>query len=121
MWEVAGVEIRGSEFKNENGGEWEYEGGAIYTINASYKIHENTSTTDGCKFEGYADAIRSQGAISVAFPITIVGADFNNNIHSIYLDGVQNAKIAYNNIDVKSNHGYIPPVGSPFQNIAYGI
>ncbi len=119
MWNVAGVEIRGCQFRNENNPDWAYEGGAIFTIEASYKVHENIST--GCTFNGYADAIRSEGDFSVAFPITVVGANFSGNIHSIYLDAVQNAKIAYNNIAVKANYNYTPPVGKPFQSGAYGI
>ncbi len=110
---VAGVELLHCTFNNQMvGDDLKYAGGAIGTIGASYRVHENTAL-QGCVFNGYADAIRSEEGFSVAFPITIVKANFTNNIHSIYLDAVQNAKIAYNNVAVKANHGYTPPVGVP--------
>jgi len=121
MWEVAGVKIEGCEFVNSNTGNFHYEGGGIFTMQASYRVHEFGFAQDGCSFSGYADAIRSLEDFSVAFPITVVGATFTDNIHGIYLRATENAKIAHNTMSVRTNHSYSPPLGRPFQNKAYGI
>ncbi len=120
MWGVAGVDIMGCTFKNLNNGDVKYDGGAIYTINATYKVNESVNG-DPCIFEGYADAIRSEGDISVAFPIKIIGSQFENNIHSVYLNSVVGSRVSHNSFKVRTSHSYIPPAGSSFQNSAYGV
>jgi len=120
MWGVAGVDLKGCTFENTNTSDFTYDGGAIYTIKASYKITENSSTTPSI-FKGYADAIRSESDISVAFPIKIIGAQFENNIHSVYLNSVVGSRVSHNNFKVRTSHSYVPPAGFNFQNSAYGV
>lgn len=120
LWQVRGVSFEGCSFNNTHSGQFKYAGGAIRTIDAGYKVGEYGN--EGCLFSGYADAIRSTNSSynQAAWPISIVGADFDNNIHSIYLMETQFAKVAYNTISVKSNYTYAaqPPY---FQPKAYGI
>ncbi len=120
MWDVGGVEIEGCTFTNDNTGSFMYEGQAIFTLDASYRVHEYEG--NGCHFEGYADAIRSANAsyYQAASPITIVGANFTNNIHAIYLMETQFSKVAYNTISVRANHTYTTD-NPNFQPRAYGI
>lgn len=120
MWGVAGVDIEGCTFQNSNTGDFEYDGGAIFTIKASYKVNEN-STGSPSIFKGYADAVRSESDISVAFPIKIIGSEFENNIHSVYLNSVVGSRVSHNEFKVRTSHSYIPPAGSNFQNSAYGV
>tara|TARA_R110001592_G_scaffold43005_1_gene139485 strand:- start:1255 stop:4851 length:3597 start_codon:yes stop_codon:yes gene_type:complete len=120
MWGVAGVDVKGCTFENTNTSDFAYDGGAIYTIKASYKVTESSATTPSI-FKGYADAVRSESDISVAFPIKIIGAQFENNIHSVYLNSVVGSRVSHNNFKVRTSHSYVPPAGSNFQNSAYGV
>jgi len=120
MWKVAGVDIEGCLFRNLNSGDKQYHGGGLKSIQASYRVH-NAPSGENCQFQGYADALRSDDDLSVSFPITIVGATFHNNIHAIYLNACENAKIAHNLINVKSDHNYSPPAGVGFQTKGYGV
>ncbi len=117
---VAGVSIVGCTFDNQNTGDLAYHGGAIRAVSATFRVHENSSSV-GCTFNGYADAIRCEGNFSIAFPTTIVGATFTNNIHSIYLGSTENPKVAHNSVSTRADHNYVPPANTPFQSGAYGI
>jgi hypothetical protein len=120
MWGVAGVDIEGCTFENSNTSDFEYDGGAIFTIKASYKVNENLTGSPSV-FKGYADAVRSESDISVAFPIKIIGSEFENNIHSLYLNSVVGSRVSHNRFEVRTSHSYVPPAGSNFQNSAYGV
>lgn len=119
MWQTAGVEMEGCDFVNTSTDDFQYEGGGLFTIRSSYRVHEWNG--EGCNFSGYADAIRSLESYSVAFPITIVGATFTDNIHGVYLLATENAKVAHCSLNVRTNHGYTKPLSQPFQQESYGI
>ncbi len=119
-WNVFGLQIRHCTFTSDpTVTNISYKGGAIYTLGATYQVHEN-NLGQGCSFSGYADAIRSIGSLSVAFPISIIGAIFSDNIHSIYISGSEGTQVSYNNISVRGNHNHTP-INLPWQFSAYGI
>lgn len=119
MWGVADIDILACTFDNRLTNHLKYQGGAIYTQKASYKVGELSN--QGCVFKGYADAIRSEDDFSIGFPIKIIGAYFNDNIHSIYLNDANGARVSHNEFFVRTQHNYIPPTGQNFQTIAYGL
>ena len=121
MWQVAGVEIEGCEFKNLHTGEFQYDGNAILSINASYNLNDYEAVTPTKKsyVEGYGDAIRSDGDFGMY--LTIAKTDFVDNVHSVYLSGTNLSRVAFNDVKVKTTHSYLPPQGGNFQMYGYGI
>jgi hypothetical protein len=102
-WEVSYFNVEGCQFKNNinnNGTIANYagEGGAIYTENASYRIHSSNSRNT--KIANYYDAVRGLNSHRnlIGSIIDITGVEFYNNTHALYLSGFTFPSVVNNTI-----------------------
>lgn len=121
LWDVHGIDIEGSVFKNENTSDFLYDGGGIYAINALFRVDEDM--LGGCEFIGHGEAIHSE---NYALPL-MANAElefrhnsFEDNLHAIYVSGANMLTVVENDIEVPGQAMPSLP-NPPNQSAHYGI
>lgn len=120
MYDVKNVQFNDCEFANTNPGNYKphLRGTAIYGLEAGLRLYANYP----CTFEGLSNGVHMQSSGFAAGTVHIAGGTFENNIHSIVLEGTFFSLIYSNDFDVpespqhgyassEMNRGYDKPVG----------
>lgn len=106
MCDVKNVQINDCVFANDNPGNYKphLRGVGIFGIDAGLRLYATNANT----FEGLSDGVWMQSSGFAAGAIHVAGCTFNNNIHSVVMEGTVFSLIYDNDIDVpeSSQYGY---------------
>ena len=98
MWQVDGVEIENSNFKNETSG-------PINRFSGIYALNSGFSVTDNCSFDNFNHAVFVRRYGGGSNQVEIYDNDFTNNNYAIRLIDNQNVDVKCNRIEISNTYG----------------